>query len=494
MSDRAETEVMGGDGKDIAPAPAPVIPARAGIQKGELPTDMVVVPLESIISIQKGKKPKDLGEKTSKRTTPYIDIKAFETGELRRYCNAENTVECQNDDVLMVWDGARSGLVGIGAKGAVGSTIARLSSEKVTPKYLYYFLQSKFTYLNTNTRGVGIPHIDPNVFKNLEIPIAPPEQQKQIVSNIEELFSHIDSGMASLKKAKELLKQYRQSVLKAAVTGELTREWREANKDKLEPAADLLARILKERRRKWEEQQLQKFKAKGRLPKDDAWKKKYKEPIMEAKPVAHHAPDRWAWASIEQLTWDVSYGTSSKTNDDERGVPILRMGNIVDGELDYTNMKYLPANHEEFPELLLEGGDLLFNRTNSAELVGKTAVYRDTGKPTSFASYLIRVKTLEGVEPDYIAFFLNSSLGKEWVKGCVSQNVGQANVNGSKLKALTIPLPSKVEQAEIARQVSERTGIQVRLSKNINHQLDNLSQVRLSVLRSAYHFNSPRKS
>jgi len=117
--------------------------------------------------------------------------------------------------------------------------------------------------------------------KEAYLPIPPPEQQKRIVAKIEELFSHIDAGIEALKKAQKLLKQYRQSVLKAAVTGELTKDWREANKGdaqgsanvaggrtpratKLEPASQLLERILKERRQKWEEQQLKQFQAKAK--------------------------------------------------------------------------------------------------------------------------------------------------------------------------------------------------------------------------------------
>src|SRR5690606_24720681 len=125
-----------------------------------------------------------------------------------------------------------------------------------------------------------VQNISSKTIEDWEMPIAPPGQQKRIVAKIEELFSHIDAGIEALKKAKQLLKQYRQSILKAAVTGELTKEWREANKDKLEPASKLLERILKERRQVWEEQQLKKIKAKGKIPKDDKWKEAYAEPVL----------------------------------------------------------------------------------------------------------------------------------------------------------------------------------------------------------------------
>src|SRR5205085_2877427 len=98
---------------------------------------------------------------------------------------------------------------------------------------------------------------------------------------------------------------------------------------------------------------------------------------------------------VEQCTCILQYGTSAKTKELRDGIPVLRMGNIVDGRLRLENLRFLPESHVEFPELLLQKGDLLFNRTNSAELVGKTAVFKEAGR-FSFASYLIRLRFLVG--------------------------------------------------------------------------------------------------
>jgi len=125
-----------------------------------------------------------------------------------------------------------------------------------------------------------------------------------------------------------------------------------------------------------------------------------------------------------------------------------------DGNLDYTRLKFLPSDHCEFPELLLTHGDILFNRTNSAELVGKTAVYFDTGQPTSFASYLIRLRVV-GYLPELVSAYINSEYGREWIRSVVNQQVGQANVNGTKLRELGIPLPPIEEQREIWARVKK---------------------------------------
>jgi type I restriction enzyme S subunit len=150
----------------------------------------------------------------------------------------------------------------------------------------------------------------------------------------------------------------------------------------------------------------------------------------------------------------MQYGSSAKCSTNADGVPVLRMVNLQAGVVDYTRLKYLPGDHVEFPELFLTNGDVLFNRTNSAELVGKTAVYDGKRAPCSFASYLIRLK-LVGLLPEYFAYYLNSAYGRAWIIANKTQQVGHANVSGGKLKGLCIPVPPEAEQREIVRRTEE---------------------------------------
>lgn len=162
----------------------------------------------------------------------------------------------------------------------------------------------------------------------------------------------------------------------------------------------------------------------------------------------------------------IEYGTSTKTSVTATGVPVLRMGNIKHGRVLWDGLKYLPNTHQEFPRLLLESGDLLFNRTNSAEHVGKCAVFRDE-RPASFASYLIRARFDDEVLPEWASLVINSPQGRHYVASVVSQQVGQANVNGSKLRSFPLPVPSIEEQtarvrdheALIATAETARTGL-----------------------------------
>lgn len=170
--------------------------------------------LSEIARSTKGKKPKSVSkEKTGGFEIPYVDIKAFEKGIVDNYTDGENCTFCKPDDVLIVWDGARCGFVGRGVEGAIGSTLAKISSDKYTNDFLFYFLQSKYKVLNSNPRGVGIPHIEPNLLWNFEIPDVDKTTQRAIVTRIETLFAELDKAAVHLRTAQQQLKTYRQAVL-----------------------------------------------------------------------------------------------------------------------------------------------------------------------------------------------------------------------------------------------------------------------------------------
>lgn len=314
--------------------------------------------------------------------------------------------------------------------------------------------------------------------------LPPRAEQTRIVAKLEELLSDLDAGVAELKAAQKKLAQYRQSLLKAAVEGALTAAWRTQHQP-TETGAQLLQRILQERRARWEARQLAKFAEQGKTPPKD-WQKKYPEPVQPDTTGLPKLPPGWVWASVEQLSVDQRYGSSAKTNEEASGIPVLRMGNIQDGRLDIEKLKYLPSSHEEFPDLLLQSGDMLFNRTNSPELVGKTAVFRSEVEPCSYASYLIAVRFASGVVPELVSACINSSYGRHWVKSVVVQQVGQANVNGSKLAALAIPLPPESEQMEILRCLANQAQAAFDQEANVRKALKQSTAQRQNILRAAF--------
>ena len=161
------------------------------------------------------------------------------------------------------------------------------------------------------------------------------------------------------------------------------------------------------------------------------------------------------------------------------------MGNINGGKLDFSNLKYLPSEHPDVEKLILEPGDLLFNRTNSPELVGKSAVFTATERMT-FASYLIRVRLTEQCEPHWAALVINGPPGRAYIGSVRSQQVGQANVNGTKLAALPIPLPPIDEQRRIVQEVEERLSRIDAMRASIERAQRRSATLRAAILERAF--------
>ena len=340
------------------------------------------------------------------------------------------------------------------------------------------------SYASANSAGVNLPRISAKRLAGYRFPLAPLPEQRRIVAKIESLFARLDEGIAALKRAEANLERYRASVLKAVVEGRLSEQWRRENPPE-ETGEELLRRILAERRKRWETEQLAKFAAKGRKPPRN-WRAKYNEPVAPDTSGLPRLPEGWCWATVDQVSHAVQYGSSAKTSGDPEGVPVLRMGNIQRGAISLDDLKYLPRDHSEFPKLLLANGDLLFNRTNSAELVGKTAIYRGRPDPCSFASYLISVRSIRPSMSGMVAGALNSPWGRAWIASVVSQQVGQANVNGTKLRAFPFPLPPEAEQQEVVRRTASDTDSMTESNGLIAGLLHQTTTLRQSILKRAF--------
>jgi type I restriction enzyme, S subunit len=167
----------------------------------------------------------------------------------------------------------------------------------------------------------------------------------------------------------------------------------------------------------------------------------------------------WPVRTLGDFVEDVRYGTSAKANSEPNGIPVLRMGNIQDGHLDVRNLKFLQLDERSKRTLLLQRGDLLVNRTNSAELVGKCGVFDQDGEYV-FASYLIRLRFDQNtVEPQYAAYYLNAPAGRAYMFANRKQMTGQANINATILRAMPMPLPPLPVQRRIVdrfRELEER--------------------------------------
>ena len=199
---------------------------------GDLPEGWESTSLKTVATLKKGKKPYKVDKTTWPGAVPYIDIEAFEKGNIRRYADQESSALVNEGDIIVVWDGARCGHVGkTPERGALGSTLGTIQPILIHPDYILRFLQLSYESINTNPRGIGIPHVEPELFWNLEIPLAPLAEQKRIVAKVEELLTRVNATKERLAKVSMILKRFRQAVLATTCSGRLTEAWREARGD-----------------------------------------------------------------------------------------------------------------------------------------------------------------------------------------------------------------------------------------------------------------------
>lgn len=313
--------------------------------------------------------------------------------------------------------------------------------------------------------------------KSVPILLPPINEQKRIVAKIEELQSRSRRAKDALETIPDLLEQLRQSILAAVFRGDLTKKWREQHKGRIESAAELLKRISIDRRNRWEDAELEKLKTKGITgDKLDAQfakrRKQYKAPPPLDTTDLPELPDGWCWASLAELSYDRQYGSSAKSSKSGK-IPVLRMGNLQNGEIDWSDLVY-SSDDDEIAKYHLSPNTVLFNRTNSPELVGKTAIYRGD-REAIFAGYLIRITNLPQILPTYLNLILNSPFIKHYCSMVKSDAVNQSNINATKLGNFPIPLCSEMEQAfavslvePILLEIIRKTTLVAELSNRLN--------------------------
>lgn len=159
-------------------------------------------------------------------------------------------------------------------------------------------------------------------------------------------------------------------------------------------------------------------------------------------------PKGWPLGTIRDLVTEAKYGTSQKADSKNGQYPVLRMGNITySGRLDLTDLKYVDLAEKDVPKHTVRKGDLLFNRTNSPDLVGKTTVF-DVDEPFAFAGYLVRARANNRADPYFISYFLNSNFGKQTLRSMCKSIIGMANINAQEFQDIPIPIPDRETQAK----------------------------------------------
>jgi len=371
------------------------------------------------------------------------------------------------------------------------------NSKFINPKLLQYFLTDMRVceYLARNASGVGgsLMRVKPALVDTILIALPPLNEQDRIVTKIEALFSELDKGMESLSTAKEQLKAYRQAVLKHAFEGKLTEKWRAENKGRLETADEILDHIKKEREIRYQ-QQLEEWRVATKTGQGVSRTcKKPRKPRIPKVPTPlttdvlnrlPELPDCWVYDNLGWMTCGVEYGTAAKSSSSGI-VPVIRMGNLQNGQINWNDLVF-SSDKDEIEKYRLEAGDVLFNRTNSPELVGKTAIYRGE-RQALFAGYLIRINHHQSVvDGEYLNLFLNSHVAHQYGNSVKTDGVNQSNINGEKLKNYPFPYCSVMEQREIVRICEEKISMTDHLVSDIDRELKRSSALRQTILKKAF--------
>ena len=356
----------------------------------------------------------------------------------------------------------------------------------IDKSYLEYWIVSIADYLESIGSGTTVKGIRLETLREIPFPLAPPEAQKQIVAEIEKQFSRLDEAVASLKRIQANLKRYKAAVLKAAVEGKLTEQWRKGHPD-VEPADQLLKRILTERRAKWEAEELAKMKAKGIKPKDDSWKKKYKEPAEPDTANLPELPEGWVWATYDQTgTLNLGRQRAPKYHFGPNMRQYLRVQNVFEDRIDLSDVMEMDFPPSDFEKYELKSGDMLLNEGQSPELLGRPAIYRGELPGACFTNTLIRFRAVTGVSVEFALlvsrYYMRARRFLE--EGSITTNI--AHLSLGRLATIEFPLPCLTEQQTIVAEAERLISVTEKIEVTIKTNLKRAERLRQTILQQAF--------
>jgi type I restriction enzyme, S subunit len=375
-------------------------------------------------------------------------------------------------------------LAGVACFGSTEFHVIRAETG-IDARWISYFLLQRSTRHLAQRQmmgGVGQMRV-PSVFlESLKIPVSPSQEQQRTLEELDELLSDLDAGVATLERVRVKLKHYRAAVLKSAVDGTLTAEWR-AQHPPIEPATELLKRILAERRLRWEESQLQKFEESGKEPPKN-WKAKYHEPAAPDSLKLRKLPDGWCWTSVEQLSFLRSGQTPA-------GMP-----RVSENEGDYQWFRVADMNAQGNENWMVEGGvrlrkqtvrtlglnlmpagSIIFPKRGGAIATNKKRILRFE---SACDLNLMAVSPMPPVASYLWIVFRHLDLAR------LSDGSNVPQINNPDIAPLMVALPPRAEQAAVVDAVEDQLSVIDHLEADIEANLKNAEALRQSILRHAF--------
>jgi len=303
-----------------------------------------------------------------------------------------------------------------------------IPSEEIYGPYLYYLLKSRAPELNAVANGTTFVELSRDELAAVRITLPPLETQRRTARFLDEKTARIDALIEKKRALLDRLAEKRQTLITRAVTKGL-------NPDALmKPSGiDWLGDI----------------------------------------------PAHWDVLPLKRVLHDSTYGISASL-EPTGPVAVLRMGNLVDGEIDYRDLRFLD---EVEASLLLEADDVIFNRTNSLDLVGKVSIFRgNVDFPVSFASYLVRFRFTDRYVPEYANFVMGTDVLMALARTLALPSIGQANLNPSRYALIEFPIPPAREQRRIVNYLTEQARKVRSIQETVVGSLQRLSEYRAALV------------
>jgi len=356
--------------------------------------------------------------------------------------------------------------------------------------YVLHYMGEAVGVFRHISRGTTISGVTKKQLASLAFFLPPFAEQGRIVAEIEKQFTRLDAAVAALKRVRANLKRYWASVLKAACEGCLVPTEAELARKggrSYESGDELLARILKERRAKWEADYFARTLSAGTPPKDDTWKRKYKVPlppdISNLPPLA----EGWTWASVAQVG-EVQLGRqrAPQHHNGPYMRPYLRVANVLEYQIDVSHVLEMNFTPKEFETYSLRFGDILLNEGQSLELVGRAAMYRDEIPGACFQKTLLRFRPATGVNGKFALFVFLAYLHMKFFQKISRWTTSMAHLTAERFLLMHFPLPPLAEQDRIVTEVERLTSVSASVQRSLADHLSRVGRLRQSILKRAF--------
>ncbi len=372
--------------------------------------------------------------------------------------------------------------------------ILRIIAQDDLKAWILWYLRSKEGRAQIEDRATGnqlsMRNIGQASILEIAIPLAPDRERLSIVEAIESYLSRLDDAMTTLERVQRNLKRYRASVLKAAVEGRLVpteAELARAEGREYEPASVLLERVLVERSRRWEEAELAKMEAKGKVLKNDKWKAKYVEPARPDTRELPELPESWCWASFSQLLLRLQtgpFGSSlHKTDYVTGGTPVINPQQLQGfGICPSEKVAVGPDTVARLSSFLLQDGDIVLGRRGE---MGRCALVGTRESGWLLGTGSLALKPIESINASFLLWVLRSPLSVATLEG-KSVGTTMTNLNQEILYGLPMPLPPCHEQKRIVQEIERHFSLIENLEREVVTQLAKSSCLRQSILKWAF--------